>query len=419
MLTTRCPHCGTVFRVRPEQLSVRGGRVRCGHCQQPFSALSHLEELDDELVLPPNPVPAVPAPVKAPEPVFVPAPAPVAMVSASAPVAAAPVAVAIAKPVLSVPAFSAPEEVPASVALKGPSPAEVMAERTPEIDFDFSGLDDVPAEPEPESHREPAFSLSDLPEDTGAPQEPAESSAVAVSGSEVPAPYESKIAKELGIRAYDPEQDQSFGQTVMLEEPIDLTPVEEDEADRGPASLFDERERQQHASGKALVEDRRSGRGAWRWVLGTGGLTILALIQLAYVFRTELAREIPYLRPQLEQICTALGCVVPYPQEATDEKIKIESSEFFADSGGTGRYRLVATIANHVSYAQAWPSLELTITDRFDIAIARRVLAPAEWLPESARQQPAFEGHSEVAANISLDLDKLAASGYRLYVFYP
>lgn len=67
MLTTRCPHCHTAFRIRPEQLSVRGGRVRCGHCQQAFSALAQLEELDDDEsgTLPPPAVPSAPKPMAA------------------------------------------------------------------------------------------------------------------------------------------------------------------------------------------------------------------------------------------------------------------------------------------------------------------------------------------------------------------
>jgi predicted Zn finger-like uncharacterized protein len=33
---TRCPGCRTVFRVRPDQLALRGGQVRCGHCRTVF-----------------------------------------------------------------------------------------------------------------------------------------------------------------------------------------------------------------------------------------------------------------------------------------------------------------------------------------------------------------------------------------------
>lgn len=33
---TRCPGCGTLFRVTSQQLAMRGGRVRCGHCKTVF-----------------------------------------------------------------------------------------------------------------------------------------------------------------------------------------------------------------------------------------------------------------------------------------------------------------------------------------------------------------------------------------------
>ena len=39
---TQCPHCGTSFRVKNEQLSVANGSVRCGACLQVFSARNHV-----------------------------------------------------------------------------------------------------------------------------------------------------------------------------------------------------------------------------------------------------------------------------------------------------------------------------------------------------------------------------------------
>ena len=43
-MLTRCPRCDTTFRVTPEQLKARHGRVRCGHCQDVFNALDTLVE---------------------------------------------------------------------------------------------------------------------------------------------------------------------------------------------------------------------------------------------------------------------------------------------------------------------------------------------------------------------------------------
>jgi len=39
-LTTRCPNCGTAFRVQPVQLSARGGKVRCGKCTHVFDGVA-------------------------------------------------------------------------------------------------------------------------------------------------------------------------------------------------------------------------------------------------------------------------------------------------------------------------------------------------------------------------------------------
>jgi len=39
---TQCPHCGTSFRVRTEQLAVANGSVRCGACLQVFGARNHV-----------------------------------------------------------------------------------------------------------------------------------------------------------------------------------------------------------------------------------------------------------------------------------------------------------------------------------------------------------------------------------------
>ena len=48
---TQCPHCNAKFRVRPEQVKLHAGLVRCGACRGIFDAVEHLIEG----VLPPMP----------------------------------------------------------------------------------------------------------------------------------------------------------------------------------------------------------------------------------------------------------------------------------------------------------------------------------------------------------------------------
>jgi predicted Zn finger-like uncharacterized protein len=42
---TRCPGCATVFRVKPEQLALRAGQVRCGHCKTVFDGVAQAVSL--------------------------------------------------------------------------------------------------------------------------------------------------------------------------------------------------------------------------------------------------------------------------------------------------------------------------------------------------------------------------------------
>src|SRR3954469_16009984 len=50
-LITRCPTCGTMFKVVADQLKISEGWVRCGHCAEIFDAAGDLRD-ESELQLP-------------------------------------------------------------------------------------------------------------------------------------------------------------------------------------------------------------------------------------------------------------------------------------------------------------------------------------------------------------------------------
>ena len=66
---TQCPFCESIFAVTPEQLSARGGHVRCGKCFQVFKADEHLVQ---------------PAPIGVSTPMHAPAAKPASAASSSA-----------------------------------------------------------------------------------------------------------------------------------------------------------------------------------------------------------------------------------------------------------------------------------------------------------------------------------------------
>ncbi len=51
MLLTICPNCAAQFKVQPEQLNVRQGRVMCGRCRQVFNAFQSLSRVEETVDL--------------------------------------------------------------------------------------------------------------------------------------------------------------------------------------------------------------------------------------------------------------------------------------------------------------------------------------------------------------------------------
>lgn len=158
-------------------------------------------------------------------------------------------------------------------------------------------------------------------------------------------------------------------------------------------------------------------RRRWPWVLGSLiGLCVLAVQAIVY-FRVELAVLMPRYKPALVAFCDVLDCKVPLPSQI--DLIGIETSDLTPGPEGAGQLQLAATLRNRAPFVQAWPDLELTLTDNADKALVRRILAPADYLPPSQKAGTGFPARSEQTVYLDLKAPGVPAVGYRLYVFYP
>lgn len=141
--------------------------------------------------------------------------------------------------------------------------------------------------------------------------------------------------------------------------------------------------------------------------------------QVVYRYRGELAAMVPASRGPLASLCSRLGCDVPLPRRP--ELMSIDSSELQADPRRQGLIALDAVIHNRAAFAQAYPALELTLTDEADRPVLRRVLRPSDYLdphqPRLAAQ--GIAPGSEATVRVYLDASRAGATGYRLYLFYP
>ena len=152
-LITRCPACGTQFRVVPDQLKISDGWVRCGQCSHVFDAQAFLGGAPSaEAVAEPAEAPQVPAaPAPVPEPVPEPATADTTVDDE--------------------PAYQPPPLHPVAEGEDTP-----VAEPAPEPDLQWTtplepAVTPVPV-PEPEPEPEPEPRLEAAPEAALAPPEP-------------------------------------------------------------------------------------------------------------------------------------------------------------------------------------------------------------------------------------------------------
>jgi predicted Zn finger-like uncharacterized protein len=162
-------------------------------------------------------------------------------------------------------------------------------------------------------------------------------------------------------------------------------------------------------------------RGSARLRAVLWGLAVLAAAlalagQAVYAYRGEVAAMWPESRPWLVAACRQLRCTIPMPQRA--ELISIESSELAVERGASGVLTLSAVLRNRAGFAQALPSLELTLTDGAERPLARRVLFPQDYLGERAGAEPTIPPGGETAFRLHIDAGPLNAVGYRLFVFH-
>lgn len=332
-MRTRCPRCETIFRITPEQMRARGGKVRCGHCQAVFNAL---ETLIEE---PPVLAPAVETPA---------------------------------------PEVEAPEPMPIPVA----EPAPIM-EPSPEPEFE--PVYEIEPEPQPESEPvpEPKAEIQDEPEEEPEAAPPTEATAEEPARDETPEET-TLAAREAGLVAA-----RELAETPGY--------------NRWAAGTL--------ASNPLGGLESEHHRAKWPFVLASSVLALCLVLQLAHYFRTELTRRLP----SLEAAYSALGIDIPLPRQV--EQVSIETSDLQSDNT-RGLLVLQATLKNRASYPQAWPALELTLTDTHDAVVARRVLEASDYLPPKADPR-AFAANSETGVRLWIEAKDVAAAGYRLYVFYP
>lgn len=138
-------------------------------------------------------------------------------------------------------------------------------------------------------------------------------------------------------------------------------------------------------------------------------LVALALGQAIYASRNTIAQQHPATQTYLAKACHWLKCEMTLAHDV--KQLSIEDTALTQSKIRTDVIKLSGTITNHGAYAQAYPELELSLTDANDIVILRRYLKPSEY---AAQPASGIAANTDVGFTLGLLLDGIEVAGYRV-----
>jgi hypothetical protein len=110
-------------------------------------------------------------------------------------------------------------------------------------------------------------------------------------------------------------------------------------------------------------------------------LLVFMVLQAMYFMRDRLLPRYEILRPALQMMCNYTDCVLPLRQDL--EHITLIDREVRSHPVNPDALQVTATIMNNAEYAQAYPVIRITLSNRHGRIVASRDFKPADYLSEN------------------------------------
>jgi predicted Zn finger-like uncharacterized protein len=149
--------------------------------------------------------------------------------------------------------------------------------------------------------------------------------------------------------------------------------------------LFDPDERPQRArrgATPAFARSRRARPAArnWPWSLGATVLLLGLLAQIGYAERAVLLED-ARVRTVLDRVCDQFDCHLPLHHEPA--KLELLSRDIRPHPSVSNALIISATLRNGANFAQAFPAVEISLSDLDENRIAMRRFLPQEYLGDA------------------------------------
>lgn len=152
-------------------------------------------------------------------------------------------------------------------------------------------------------------------------------------------------------------------------------------------------------------------------------LLLLLGLQTAYSLRTDLAAQYPATKPWLVKGCQLIGCKVELPKNIA--LLTIDDADMQEHLEREGVLEFSSTLINHGNVVQAFPLIELTLTNIDDEPVMRRSFKPEEYLHKQQNNdlerdvEAGLQAQEEVRVKMTLTANNTNVAGFRVGLSYP
>lgn len=416
-MITRCPQCGTAFRITPAHLKSARGSVRCGSCLHVFNAKDHLDT-------------TLPAHVNAAQPTEAKA------VSTPPPTTTRDEETAAQRPQESA-ASSSQDDLLISDDMDTSFPEDdAFPDETGAVNSD----DYLPPDPPSKTslfERSPSPKAADEEEEE---PDDDESWALKLLDEEdsTPAPGRSTVVHPSAARSGAPIEEEPEADDPWDEHLVHADEVPEDDT---WYELSDADADIEESYAVALSASRREGAGStyldaiepepvefaykekqpfwrsrWFWGCLSSLAFVLLLVQVAWLQYPRLNRVEPY-RSWYASACVVLGCQLPPQQDVS----AIRTSNLVVRSHPNQANALMVDVIlqNTAPFTQAFPGLALTFSNLQGDVVAQRVFGPNQYLGGEMTGQSQMPIRQPVHIALAIVDPGPTAVNYRVEVVDP
>jgi predicted Zn finger-like uncharacterized protein len=145
-------------------------------------------------------------------------------------------------------------------------------------------------------------------------------------------------------------------------------------------------------------------------------LLLSGALQALFYLRSQISWHYPNSKPYIALVCKQLGCEINLAKQIN--LLVLDDTDLLEDEHRVGLMHLSSTIVNQAAFSQAYPSIELILTDIEDRAKFKARFSPNDYLSKANEIKRGIAPGQTIKLDLPLANPDAAIVGYRVRLFY-